>query len=639
MNKIQTINLGGNPFTVDDDAYEYLQAYIRSLKKHFKNSPGCDEIISDIEGRLAELLAERAEGKAIVTLREVKEVITIMGSPEEFGADPIDEKQFDPERPRKQKSGRRLFKDPDDKVISGVCSGIAAYFGINDPTWVRVAFAIGIIGGGISFWLYIILAIILPKADSAADRLAMKGEPIDYASIAKKVQEEIEHLSHEFGSPIDPETKKQFDASMATAGKAFSTGRGVLAGIFVFIGSILKQIIPFALKIASIVLIVMLSLMLVGLIFGWSMLWPYAQHFVAGPRALGALSMMNLFFLVMIPFAFVLMLGARFYNGTRMPKAIAAGLGGLWLLNLLGGVSFGVNTGRQFSNTANQDKTVFEGKISSDVLTVEYGEKKDREDIFTLFGAAWIEDEKMVFPRVPIHIVPSKDDQFHIIQENIASGASTSEAKRRANNISNVASFTGNTLKVNNFIEVDKFDKIRNQHASVFIHVPIGKQIKIAEHLDPVDGDRDADYNGPWDFAGKQWKMTEKGLVCDGCELKTNDLGNTIQESIGQALEQLEQNGIELGKNAEELAKNLEQQSKDLGKSAEELAKEIEINVKSPDPNQNEKIIIKLDESQSKADAKLDEVKKKIEEKKEEIKKKIDAKKEEIKEVRERKQQ
>ena len=122
---------------VDDDAYEYLQAYIRSLKKHFKNSPGCDEIISDIEGRLAELLAERAEGKAIVTLREVKEVITIMGSPEEFGADPIDEKQFDPERPRKQKSGRRLFKDPDDKVISGVCSGIAAYFGINDPTWVR----------------------------------------------------------------------------------------------------------------------------------------------------------------------------------------------------------------------------------------------------------------------------------------------------------------------------------------------------------------------------------------------------------------------------------------------------------------------------------------------------------------------
>ena len=265
--------------------------------------------------------------------------------------------------------------------------------------------------------------------------------------------------------------------------------------------------------------------------------------------------------------------------------------------------------------------------------------KKDREDIFTLFGAAWIEDEKMVFPNVPVHIVPSKDDQFHIIQENIAAGASTSEAKRRANNISNVASFTGNTLKVNNYIEIDKNDKIRNQHASIFIHVPIGKQIKIAEHLYPVDGDRDADYNGPWDFAGKQWKMTEKGLVCEGCELKTNDLGNTIQESIGQALEQIEQNGIELGINAEQMAKDLEQQSKDLGKSAEELAKDIEINVKSLDPNQNEKIIIKLDENQSKAEAKLDEVKKKIEEKKVEIKKKIDAKKEEIKEVKERKQQ
>lgn len=63
MNKIHTINLGGHPFTVDEDAFEYLQAYIRSLRKHFKNSAGCEEIIGDIESRLAELLTERLDGR------------------------------------------------------------------------------------------------------------------------------------------------------------------------------------------------------------------------------------------------------------------------------------------------------------------------------------------------------------------------------------------------------------------------------------------------------------------------------------------------------------------------------------------------------------------------------------------------
>lgn len=615
MNKIQTINLGGNPFTVDDDAYEYLQAYIRSLKKHFKNSAGCEEIISDIETRLAELLVERAEGKPIVTIREVKEVIAIMGSPEEFGADPIDEKLFDPERPRKQHKGRRLFKDPEDKIVSGVCSGIAAYFGINDPTWVRLIFAVLIFGGGVSLWLYIILAMILPKADSAADRLAMRGEPIDYASIAKKVQEEIEHLSHEFGNPIDPETKRQMDASMASAGKAFSTGKGVLAGIFSFIGSIIKNVIPIALKIASVIIIVMLALMVVGMIFGWSMLWPWASHFVAGPRAVGALSMMNLFFLVMIPVVFVFTLVARMYNGTRMPRALAAGLGGLWLLNLVGGVSIGVNTARQFTDTSSQQVKVYDGKIKDDVLNIEFGEKKDRNDMFTFFGEAWMEDDKIVLPKVPIHIVPSEDDQFHIIQENIASGISSSEARRRASDLSTVVKLEGNTLYLNDFIEINKRDKIRNQHSSIFIHVPQGKKIKVAEHMWRVDGDRDANYNGPWDFAGKVWTMGKDGLICDGCEKQLDDLGSKIDQTIDKALEE-----VEIKKD------ELEQQ-------VEELNNKIEIKLDGTDS----KVEVKLDNTKDNLQKATEDLKKNLEAAKQETKKSIEKAKEEIKEVKERK--
>lgn len=611
MNKIHTINLGGHPFTVDEDAYEYLQAYVRSLKKHFKNSAGCDEIIADIENRLAELLVERAEGKAIVTIREIKEVISIMGSPEEFGADPIDEKRFDPERPRKEKTGRRLFKDPEDKVISGVCSGIAAYFGINDPTWIRLLFAVLILGGGISFWLYIILSIILPKADSAADRLAMRGEPIDYASIAKKVQDEIEHLSKEFGTPVDPETKSQMDAGMATAGKAFRTSSSVLAGLFAFFGNIVKNFFPLLLKITAVGIIIVLSMMIIGLLFGWTMLWPYSSSFIAGPKAMGALAMMNSFFLVMIPFVFVVTLVARFFNGSRLPRSVAAGLGGLWLLNLLSGVSLGVNTARQFSSTEHIEKKIFEGKLNQDVIYVKTGNKKHREDIFTLFGEAWMEDNKLILPRIPIHITKSQDNQFHIIQEKHASGESTNQALRRATNINDVATWNGNELLVDNFMEIDKNDKVRNQHTSITIQVPVGKQVRIDKEMHPVDGERDPSKDYPWEMAGKLWIMSDKGLICpEYDELNNKKPEAEVQEIIGEVLEKANDGQTPGASDIEKIKEGVE-------------------GIKSDLSREQEKIKTELNEVKTDVQIEKDKIKKEIQTIKQDIKN-------EIKEVRER---
>lgn len=540
MNKIHTINLGGHPYTVDEDAFEYLHAYIRSLKKHFKSSPGCDEIINDIESRLAELLQERMQDKAIVTLREVKEVIAIMGTPEEFGADPIDEKNFDPEKPRKERAGRRLFRDPDDKIIWGVCSGIAAYFGIQDPVWVRLVFGIMILGGGLGLPLYIILRIIMPKADSAADRLAMRGEPIDYQSIAKKIQDEIEHLSSEFNNPMDPESKKQWDAGWNVAGKGISTGANVLSSIFQFIGNILERIVPVALKIAAVVSIVVLCFFIVSMIFGWSLLWPYAGYLVPGVRAASALAMMNLFFLGIIPMVFIIFLFARMYNGTRLPKSLAAGLVGLWLLNLMGGILFGVNTARQFSNNAEINRIVYEGEINNDILNIELGDSKERDDMFTLFGEAWIEDNSIVLPRIPVHIVESPDQQFHVSQSNNASGQTSREARLRADNLRDVARFEGNTLYVNNYLELDPNEKIRNQHVSIFVSVPVGKSVKIGKELYPVDGRTDETKNYDWwDMPGKLWTMTKNGLVCPECDAsESKPIGQEVHEAVKQAVEE-----------------------------------------------------------------------------------------------------
>ncbi len=196
MNKILQINLGGYPFTIDEDAYEHLSNYLATIHRHFRNSEGYEEITSDIEGRMAELFQEQLNSQAIVSLKVVEAAISIMGTPEEFGADPIDDVSTKSKSSSGNiQTGKRLFRNPEDQAVAGVCSGIAAYFGIEDPIWIRLAFVLGTIFGGFGIPAYIILWIITPEAKNAGDRLAMKGEPINVSNIAKTIEEEIDHLS------------------------------------------------------------------------------------------------------------------------------------------------------------------------------------------------------------------------------------------------------------------------------------------------------------------------------------------------------------------------------------------------------------------------------------------------------------
>lgn len=212
MNKIFNINLGGYPFTIDEDAYQKLDKYLKTVAKHFSTSEGCDEIVSDIESRIAELFNEHLKGRPIVSMREVEKVIAVMGTPEEFGASEggqeqeEDQKQENRDSAKSWKTGKRLFRDPDEKVIGGVCSGLAAYFGVDDPVWVRIAFAIAFFTG-FGFVLYMVLWIALPEAKTSGDKLSMRGERIDVSNIAKQVEDEmnqladtISEMTKEFGS-------------------------------------------------------------------------------------------------------------------------------------------------------------------------------------------------------------------------------------------------------------------------------------------------------------------------------------------------------------------------------------------------------------------------------------------------------
>ena len=196
MNKAFQMNLGGVPFTIDDDAYRSMDAYLHQLETHFKHSDSRDEILSDIEARLAEIMTERLKHRDIITLEDVEHMITIMGNPNEF------DDGYEPEPTRRRgggtwdvKTGKKLFRDPDDQVIGGVCSGVAAYFGIQDPVWVRVGFAVVFFTMGFGLLLYLILWAVVPEAKTSGDRLSMMGEPANVQNIANMAERGIEDLS------------------------------------------------------------------------------------------------------------------------------------------------------------------------------------------------------------------------------------------------------------------------------------------------------------------------------------------------------------------------------------------------------------------------------------------------------------
>lgn len=218
MNKVLNINLGGMPFTIDEDAYAQLQTYLETIHHHFRETEGYEEITTDIEIRIAELFQERLESRSIITLADVKNVITIMGTPEDFGAEPIGAAAPESKSGGRWqfKTGKRLFRNPEDKAIGGVCAGIAAYLGVEDPVWVRLFFVLLTISGGFGIPLYIILWAILPEAKTASDRLAMRGEPANVSNIGRIIQEEFSHVSGKM-SELGEELKAEFSKKKIAA--------------------------------------------------------------------------------------------------------------------------------------------------------------------------------------------------------------------------------------------------------------------------------------------------------------------------------------------------------------------------------------------------------------------------------------
>lgn len=195
MKKTININLGNHPFTVDEDAFHSFEKYLMAVERQFSTSEGCDEIMQDIEIRIAEILNGRMGSRKIVNVTDYDHIVEVMGSPKHFSEDKDYEMEDEPSyESAKRRPRKKLFRSSDDKVLGGVCAGLASYFGVEDPVIIRIAFAAMVLMG-VGPLFYIVLWIAIPEAKSAADRLSMKGEKIDINNIAKNIENEIKGLS------------------------------------------------------------------------------------------------------------------------------------------------------------------------------------------------------------------------------------------------------------------------------------------------------------------------------------------------------------------------------------------------------------------------------------------------------------
>lgn len=231
MKKNITINMLGRLYAIDEDAYGLLQQYIDTLRSYFAHKPDGKEIADDIEARIAELFDDlKAQGVEAINIQHVQDIITRIGDPKEMDEDEPKEEETaeqDEEQPeetstvnrlkdevvayfdRLRKSGKRLYRDPSDKKITGLLAGCARYFG-GDPLWWRLACVLLVfitfntsLSSGMFFhvtpftwtplWLvliYFMISIITPVAQNPEDRLKMKGKDVTPQSLAQEVTEE-----------------------------------------------------------------------------------------------------------------------------------------------------------------------------------------------------------------------------------------------------------------------------------------------------------------------------------------------------------------------------------------------------------------------------------------------------------------
>jgi phage shock protein PspC (stress-responsive transcriptional regulator)/ribosome-associated translation inhibitor RaiA len=472
MIKTFNINLAGQIFNINEDAYEHLSGYFNSLRTFYANEDDKDEIIRDIEARFAELFL--AKGKNyIVTLADTTEVVNMMGNPQEFDEEAKTENSSSYSSTQntttqQAASGKRLYRDYDGGLITGVCAGLSAYFGINDAIWLRLLFiGLTFIGIGSPILIYIILSLIMPKAETAAQKLEMKGEPVTLDNIVKSINVET----------VNVKSKGIFNQIISFFG----------AGIMMFFKVLLWIGIAFAIFIGS---ILVFSLFVAAIVFSVLALFgiPIANSYYFNNASDGWFFGIGglLVFITPIIFGVVAIVHLLSKKVKPLKKSVVFPLVGLFFFGLLLLNISGFNAKKLVAEKKKINQTFpLNYAYKSDTVQLSINPEIEDEDydnvnISGLGGLFdFINDHDDKFFPVEIEIYPSSSDSFTIVKEFSANGTDDKDAIKNATSFTHAISQNNNKLIIDPYIQfADSKVKFRNQKLKIKVYVPEGKVIR-----------------------------------------------------------------------------------------------------------------------------------------------------------------
>jgi phage shock protein PspC (stress-responsive transcriptional regulator) len=560
MNKTVTINISGIIFHIEEDAFEKLSKYISTIRGYFSKADGGNEIMSDIEARIAEMLQSKISAvKQVVLMSDVDFVMDSMGKPEEFAGEAgdtnsnTDSSNYNSSYNDGEPIKKRLYRDGDNKVVGGVCSGIGHYFGI-DPVWLRIALLLMFFFAGTGFLLYLILWIAIPEAKTTTERLAMKGEKADINNISKAVKEEAEQL------------KKRME-KYGTEFKNMASGsapRNAIEKTVDFLTDILANVGRVILKMLGIFLVIIGTCLFLGLftgVFGISFLpsnmeakeW-IDMFFMNGSDFY--LGVIGTIFFIGIPLAVLIFIGLRLLFKIKYSNRwLNLSLGITWVISFFLLLTVVIKTASDFNKTAKVRENF--NVIQNDTLILKMHETpynssevsssdEDKEGEGNFINSRRGNNDyfvgtnnnlKYILGHSQLNIITSQSDRIEIVIVKEARGGDKRTASDRAKNISYVISQTGSLIEFDNLFRVDNADKFRFQDVKVILKLPVGKVIYLDKSLENMIYDIENvtnTYDG--DMINRRWMMTEDGLKCIDCDglisVKDHLEGNDIEEFV-----------------------------------------------------------------------------------------------------------
>ncbi|WP_047415797.1 PspC domain-containing protein [Cellulophaga sp. Hel_I_12] len=534
MNKTVNINLANILFHIDEDAYNRMKRYLESVKRSFANTPGSDEILADIEARIAELFHEKlANDRQVITSKVVDEVIAIMGQPEDYI---VDEDIFEDE-PRKNtteaKRVKKLYRDVDKKYVAGVSAGLAHYVGI-EAIWVRILWlALTFFSGGGFILIYGLLWILIPEAKTTAEKLDMRGEDVNISNIERKVKEGFDDVAERVKNVDYEKVGNKVKSSSKTF---FDTIGDIIMFFFKIFGKFMGILLILA---GGIGLLAMLVALFTAGVFDNVHVGPLNLYeLVDATNTPLWLVVVCTFFLGAIPLFFLMYLGLKILitNLKSIGSVAKFTLLGLWLLSLIFFIVLGVQqaTSRAFWDTtaitneyplANQNDTLNIVLNSNEV----YWKRKQMNlgDLMVSFDDEG--NEILVSNDVRFSFKTSTDSLMRVEVKKNANGSTFSNARETAEKINYTYSISGNTINFNDFLITDRENKFKNQEVKVVVYIPKGTLLNYsgfgkdwwALDLQRNDFPEDAKIS---DFTYKM--NANDSVICTNCPEKEVNISN-----------------------------------------------------------------------------------------------------------------